>query len=283
LKYLAVLIALAVAARSQPYQTPTIDENGAIPASFDGAESLVSGATPGRVLWVHGICRHDDQWVQNRAAMLAAALGRATYPEILAHAHGETAWSDDVEFTLPDGKGRLDASFFIWSNLAERYRDQLAYDANVGATRASLNGDLKTNLMDTCLIDAIVYSGKNGDPFRQAMRLSVCQSLGGEIDAAGRCDLAAAPEPRKIAFVTESIGSKILFDALRALWSAASPDTAAPASLNKGTTRAALAQRLAQVSVIYMAANQIPLLDQASPVLKTMSPIRPASTHWASC
>lgn len=277
LKWLAVAAAAAVIAivaafaRSEPYQEPRIDENGAEPASFDGLDALVSKEAPGRVLWVHGMCRHDDLWAEHRAKTLAVALGGAAYTQMPASLADGAAWTDDIEFTVPN-KGRLDVTFFLWSRFIDKYRQQLAYDADVGATRATLNKDLKLALTDGCLVDAIIYSGRNGDSIRVAMRESVCQALGGTTGETGPCDLSGAPAPRRIAFVTESIGSKILFDALRDLWASAIPDTGRETPAMKGVTKSELARRSAQVSVIYMVANQLPLLDQANPVAPGSAP-----------
>lgn len=264
---MAIVVALA---RSAPYRDPIIDENGVKPASFDGLDALVSDAAPGRVLWVHGMCRHDDLWAQQRARTLAAALG-ATYTPTPAPLAGEATWTDDMQFTVPS-KGRVDVTFFLWSRLVDKYRQRLAYDADVGATRATLNKELKLALTDSCLVDAIIYSGRNGDGIRVAMRKAVCRTLGGTTGATGPCDLSGAPAPRRIAFVTESIGSKILFDALRDLWASALPDSGLEGPARKGETRSALARRSAQVSVIFMVANQLPLLDQASPLAPVNMP-----------
>ena len=64
-------------------------------------------------------------------------------------------------------------------------------------------------------------------------------------------------------FVTESIGSKILFDAVRVIWD---QQATSPAS------QQALARQLATVRIIYMVANQVPILDQANPVAPKAQP-----------
>ena len=187
-----------------------------------------------------------------------------------------------MQFTVPS-KGRVDVTFFLWSRLVDKYRQRLAYDADVGATRATLNKELKLALTDSCLVDAIIYSGRNGDGIRVAMRKAVCRTLGGTTGATGPCDLSGAPPPRRIAFVTESIGSEILFDALRDLWASALPDSGLEGPARKGETRSALARRSAQVSVIFMVAKQLPLLDQASPLAPVNMPYEiPASRRSAT-
>ena len=58
--------------------------------------------------------------------------------------------------------------------------------------RATLNGALKTELVNDCLSDAVVYSGQHGDLIRAAMKLAVCHELGGTLVAGQPCDLTSA-------------------------------------------------------------------------------------------
>jgi hypothetical protein len=123
--------------------------------------------------------------------------------------------------------------------------------------RATLNGALKTDLVNDCLSDAVVYSGQHGDLIRAAMKLTVCHELGGTLVAGQPCDLTSAGPERPIVVVTESLGSKVLFDAARAVYHDADPNPGA---------RAAMDRRFASIQTIYLMANQIPLLDIASPM-----------------
>ena len=81
-----------------------------------------------------------------------------------------------------------------------------------------MNGMLKTKLINDCLSDAVVYGGQHGDPIRAAMKLAVCRELGGTPAAGRPCDFSGAELDRPIAVITESLGSKILFDAARAIY-----------------------------------------------------------------
>ena len=120
-----------------------------------------------------------------------------------------------------------------------------------------MNGALKTNLINDCLSDAVVDAGQHGDPIRAAMKLAVCRELGGTPVAGQPCDFTGAELDRPIAVITESLGSKILFDAARATYEEVGQAAGA---------RAAMTQRFASVQMIYLMANQIPLLDIASPL-----------------
>lgn len=128
-------------------------------------------------------------------------------------------------------------------------------------------------LMDQCLVDAVVYLGKNGDRIRAQTEKAVCHILGGDIPTDGAvCSFAGGPPPEKIAFVTESLGSKVLFDAIRKIWNDASAK--GPAAMREA------AHRFSRLVGIYMAANQIPLLDQADAAAASASnPVTSLSAH----
>ena len=132
-----------------------------------------------------------------------------------------------------------------------------------------MNGELKTQLVNDCLSDAVVYAGRNGDLIRAAMKLAVCHELGGTTVAGQPCDLTNAGPERPIAVITESLGSKVLFDAARAVYYDVGPDPDA---------RKAMDRRFASVMAIYLMANQIPLLDIASPMASASSPMASASS-----
>ena len=252
-----------------PIKNPIIDENGVKPASFDGLDALVSDAAPGRVLWVHGMCRHDDLWAQQRARTLAAALG-ATYTPAPAPLAGEATWTDDMEFTVPS-KGRVDVTFFLWSRLVDKYRQRLAYDADVGATRATLNKELKLALTDSCLVDAIIYSGRNGDGIRVAMRKAVCRTLGGTTGATGPCDLSG--HRRRVASPSSPRASAARSCSMPCAISGLRPSRIAgwkgrPEGRNQIRAGTPLGASLGHLHV----ANQLPLLDQASPLAPANMP-----------
>src|SRR5271166_2546193 len=264
----AILLALiiAVVVGTRPYERPVIaQEPGGQDASFDGLSQLVAAArlrgTTLHVLWVHGMCTHDLGWAADRATRIATALGgAATRTDILEEADGLTR----VLYNIHTSGGDFDATFVLWSPLTQRFKRELAFDAPGGdrATafpyeRATLNGALKTDLVNDCLSDAVVYAGQHGDPIRAAMKMAVCRELGGTPVAGQPCDLTAAGPDRPAAVVTESLGSKVLFDAARAVFHEVGPDPGA---------RTAMTKRFASIQLIFLMANQIPLLDIASPM-----------------
>ncbi len=249
-----------------PYDRPVIaQEPGGQDASFDGIRQLVAWASSQgktlHVVWTHGMCSHDDRWLTDRVTRVTTALGGSAQFAGTSDEPGKLA-RYAYEFQTP--AGRFDATFILWSPLTKPFKKQLASDtpgtdpnSSFPYKRASFNNDLKVGLMNDCLADAVVYAGTNGDPIREQMKNAICYALGGKPGAERQCDLTGADLDRPLAIVTESLGSKFLFDAVRAVWVDASGNTA---------QQEPLAHRLASVGMVYLIANQIPLLDIASPL-----------------
>ena len=257
---------LAILVNSRPYETPVIaQEPGGQDASFDGISQLVAAAhqrgTILHVMWTHGMCTHELNWAADRATRLAAALdSNATQTRAIE----ETAGMTRVLYQINTPGGVFDATFVVWSPMTRLFKRELDFDApgsdratSFPYRRATMNGALKTNLINDCLSDAVVYAGQHGDPIRAAMKLAVCRELGGTPVAGQPCDFTSTELDRPIAVITESLGSKILFDAARAIYEEVGQAAGA---------RAAMTQRFASVQMIYLMANQIPLLDIASPL-----------------
>ena len=100
--------------------------------------------------------------------------------------------------------------------MTRHFKRTLDFDAP-GSDRASarsptsapsLNGALKTELVNDCLSDAVVYSGQHGDPIRAAMKLAVCHELGGTLVAGQPCDLTSAGPERPPVVVTRASAAK---------------------------------------------------------------------------
>jgi len=263
-----LLIAVSVIAGcSTPYDPPHIEEPGVVPLDapvppFIGISSLITPNVRPRVLWTHGMCSHDESWVERRAAVVNSALQGTVV------AKDTSAVSSDRPYTVPvsfqTAHGAVDIRFVVWSPLTVPYKALLKPDNPASAPggqnpyhRASLNRSLKETLMNDCLVDAVAYSGKHGDAIRAFMLGEVCSVLGGRSVNLGACDLGGADD-RPIVFVAESLGSKFLFDAVRAIWNEHQQRSA--------SAQQRLARRIASIQMIFMVANQIPLLDQASPV-----------------
>jgi hypothetical protein len=265
-----LVVVLAFVIGTRPYAHPIIaQEPGGQDASFDGISQLIADArqrgTMLHVLWTHGMCTHELNWAIDRATRIATALGGTA---IRTGTVEETAGLTRVLYQIHAPAGDFDATFVVWSPMTQPFKRELDFDApgRDRATafpykRATLNGALKTTLINDCLSDAVVYSGQHGDRIRAAMKLVVCRELDGIPVVGQPCNLSGSALDRPIAVITESLGSKILFDAARAVYEEATAGA-----------RAALTHRFASVQMIYLMANQIPLLDIASPLPPSSDP-----------
>jgi hypothetical protein len=261
-----------------PYATPVVEKPTPDDAgSFDGLLDLAESLPPSsslKVLWTHGMCTHPPSWVDDRIKRLVASIGgRAETVSIRPiDGHGATLRTERV--VLPSSR-TIDVIFLSWSPLTASYKAALAYDhsTNHGGdfpyARATLNRELKRGLINDCMTDVVVYGGANGVNIRRAAEEAVCEALGGRADGAV-CDVSPDRSPAALAFVTESLGSKLVFDAIRKIWSAAET------SADK-TAVDRVAQSLARTRMTYMVANQLPLLDAAGSSTADAARERPAN------
>lgn len=246
-----------------PYATPVVEKPAdGDSGSFDGLFDLALALPPSsvlRVLWSHGMCTHPPSWIDDRVKRLGEAVGGKVETVSLRPVgrRGATLRTDRISVL-----GRtIEVKFLTWSPLTAPYKAALDYDGStidrhgVPFARAKLNRQLKRGLVNDCLVDVVIYGGPNGNDIRQAMNETVCEVLGGRLDGKS-CNVQAGDSPAALAFITESLASKLVFDAMLHTWNAAQddPDKAAIGRL---------ANRLAAVRMMYMLANQVPLLDAA--------------------
>lgn len=248
-----------------PYATPVVETPAdGRAASFPGLLDLMAQAAPGtpvRVVWTHGMCTHPPSWVDERAERMAAAVGgsRRSMGTREIGRHGATLRTERISV----GATAVEILFLSWSPVTAPLKAALAYDRSVSFggdfpyRRATLNRELKSGLVNDCLVDVVTYAGPNGNPIRAAMVEAVCEGLGGRV-IDGDCDLAGGRPPGSLALVVESLGTKMIFDALLNIGAAveARRDDAAADRL---------ANAMAATRAIYLLSNQVPLLDSADP------------------
>ena len=264
---------------STPYATPVVEaltegDGGTFEGLLTLAENLPPSATV-KVLWTHGMCTHPPGWIDDRMSRLVEAVGGTSETVSVRPVgkHGATLRTDRIST-----RGRaIEVMFLSWSSLTASYKAALAYDGSKikgSGIRATLNRELKDGLVNDCLTDVVVYSGPNGNNIRQAMNETVCGALGGRFDG-NECEVPAGGSPAALALVTESLGSKLVSDSVLHIWNAA----------NRSEDKTAikrLANSFAATKVMYMLANQVPLLDAAGSVamdkiLEPQPPSAPAS------
>lgn len=254
---IAAFLALAVGACAKPYDSPVIDAGGnaSTPLAFDGIrQSVLSGDT--RILWIHGMCGHDKRWAIERQRIVTSALGVDGGVE---QPNNGSRPGYKVRYYTAVGDNSLTTDYLIWSDFTNPAKQQLDFDNPLSGEfpyeRASLNNDLKVGLINDCFSDAVIYSGRAGDPIRQWVKREVCEGLGGRLE--GRiCNLPNDRVIQNTILVAESLGSKLMIDAVREIWDA--PLTA--------DQRSNLARQLSSVQQVFLLANQVPLLDVANPI-----------------
>ena len=254
-------VAAAVVGCSTPYRPPVIAHGS---APFTGIAGLIEQGRPTQidVLLVHGMCTHTRDDAVRAIEALATALNRdiARAPAMLLSVPDEVGGIGIETREVQVGGSTVRFAALVWSPLTTPLKAQLAYDATGTPTdctapgecrpvRAVVNGKLKDGLLNDCLADALIYQGKSRPVIRQKMADAIARVLDDSRARAQALDLRSGP----LALVSDSLGSKISFDALD--WMTASSGSAG----QKAAGQAAL-DRLA---IVYMQANQLPILGLA--------------------
>jgi len=237
-----------------PYRQPEL-----IPkeSSFPGiAQGFPADGASGEVdvFIVHGMCNHDAKWAKETFEELSVALGlriTSTVPEFLL------SGAELYRATLSDGKRTANLVAFVWTPLTADAKRSLCFDVtkdhdrNKACTeaeaiskqkRSSLNGKLKNQLLDECLADAIIYSGNDrGRAIRDAAKEALVKGIPVRLRAP-----AQGGEETPLYMISDSLGSKILLDAIEEL-------TPLSNDFVKKT--------VGRMKAVYLRANQIPLLN----------------------
>ncbi|HZR03699.1 MAG TPA: hypothetical protein VFA81_11060 [Burkholderiales bacterium] len=249
---------LLLTACATPYSPPKLEP---VDSEFPGALQLLDQHRALHVVWIHGMCPHTkEDWADVRRDELAARLKIDKGPD----AKPVADFIYRYELTYQGMPITLD--MIVWSQLIDERRASLCFDsrpANEGVVhdackntkadypyaRAKLNDALKSGLMNSCLADAMIYIGAQGEEIRARIRPEIEKALG--IDVAK----SATGEAPAVMLVSESLGSKVMFDVLQEIVKGASRTAAA--------TRAK--QTLDRTRQLVMFANQVPILDLTGP------------------
>lgn len=252
-RYLSfVAMCCALVACATPYDPPIIlSASESSVSSFPGIRQFASNGDL-RVVWIHGMCSHDASWAHKRQRMVNAILD--TVP-----AAGETRDvrdENDLPYTIKThtrySGHDIEIRYYIWSPATRAAKKRLVEDSDQSEfKRANLNASLKKTLMNDCLSDAVAYLGKPGDQIRTWLKSQVCDAMNGKIGSGGRCQ-SVTPLDRPVIFISESLGSKMLSDAVQDVWDSSS-----------GGSKAALALNISRVQMYFVISNQIPMLNVA--------------------
>ena len=271
---LALAAAMALAACSTPFRPPKFAARDGGSTDFPGIAQLVADAPSQTldVLLVHGMCTHDGEWATHAIGRLDRQLGGSGTPAVSEHAVPDTKITL-YRATLAGPGGTVRANALLWSPIVTPLKQQLCFDQTEKSARcrsarpvapaypyqrAALNADLKDGLLDDCLADVLVYQGRSRKAISEQIQLAILATAS-EANLDGKAAArAAAAAQRGLVIVTESLGSKITFDAIHALIFNPQEDEA---------MQTAGKQTLARTVQIFMAANQLPMLALADQTL----------------
>jgi hypothetical protein len=249
---------------STPFEKPVFASNNAGSTEFSGIGSLLEKNATVDVLLVHGMCTHDAEWAKTAVQNIQSALGLSGEIRL----HESPVEGTDVllyQQTLQSSRSSLRVNAIVWSPLTTPLKAQLCYDQTKKSPtckkvegvppypyrRATLNRVLKDTILNDCLSDAIVYQGKSRDEINRQMQEAVLEAVatsGGQPKSGSKVAAAAAvPQSVPLVVVSESLGSKVAFDALYKL-------------VTKPATAAAGTKTWDRVTQIFMGANQLPIL-----------------------
>lgn len=261
-------LAILLTACSMPYKSPIVVAKPGEQATFPG---LVDALRKDRLLdliLIHGMCTHDAEWARSAVVSVYSSLGGKSEdvklePSLVAGT-GITLYQQ----TLSAHAGELRVNAILWSPLTTPLKRQLCYDQTEksatclasGQTsgyeykRARLNQSLKDTILDDCLVDAMIYQGRSRDEINGQMQKAILQAVATSGASNRSADTvtaaAAAPATVPLAIITESLGSKVGFDAIYKL-------------VTSEQTAAAGTRTLDRITQIFMGANQMPILALA--------------------
>jgi hypothetical protein len=252
----SMLAFLLLSGCSTPYRPPVQVTGG---ASFTGLDAIIkqseSAALPIDVILVHGMCTKTDAWAHSTVDTVMAAIAPGYVPGPVTVNPAPAADAIHIVHRHEVVRGvPIRFSVLIWSPLVAGLKHQLDFDRTGTATDCAVNGDcrptrarfngvLKDGLLNDCLADALIYQGDSRETIRRKMIDALDASFAGQ---------GSGP----LILITESLGSKITFDALNAMLGG----KGAAAQVQVAREAAA---RLVQV---FMIANQLPILGLADQI-----------------
>ncbi len=260
-RYLVLALLLILTACAMPYRPGQVhrEQTSEADPEFPGIIGLASQdqQRPVDVLLVHGMCSHADSWGADAINKLIADMKLTeggVEPYSPEHVDGISLTRRTVESNV----GTIRFVGLVWSSLTKPLKTQLCFDQTTKSklceeageseayfpTRATLNARFKDTLLNDCLADALIYQGIAREEIKRRMREALLAAMG---DRPG--DSTDAP----LVVISESLGSKVLFDTLNDM-----------RMEHPSTLAAQAAQRTVdRLAVLFMHANQIPILSLA--------------------
>ncbi len=259
---------------SKPYIPPKFEpEKG--DQTFDGLLTLLKHHEKLHVVWIHGMCPHSKaDWADPRVATLAKLINSDSAEVVESRSISEFVYRYELSYQSKP----IILDMLVWSKLIETRRSSICFDsrqaddglvydacgdkADYPYDRAYANNALKSGLLNACLADALIYAGDQGRSVRDALRPSV----------EGALATSANDENVAVVLVSESLGSKVMFDVVQDIMQSSS----------KSVRETNAQKTLGRTRQLVMFANQIPILDLAGPDPSITTKARTASSSETS-
>jgi hypothetical protein len=142
---------------------------------------------------------------------------------------------------------RVRVAALNWSPLTEGIKLQ-QFQADGQVSRAVINDEIKTKLVDDGLSDAVLYLGKYKRVMSDGVMIGLCSFLDGWM--VGKRCVPRRQSQSDVVLVSESLGSMMLLDAID--------------RLKRQGDRSGEPQLIQRMRRFYMFANQLPLLELRS-------------------
>ncbi|SFW26703.1 hypothetical protein [Nitrosovibrio sp. Nv17] len=241
------------------------------------------------IILIHGMCTHDKEWVASTRGRLLEMFQSSGHVvrERNSESSGEFSrtrlYSQSFDIGV-DGK-ILNVHAIVWSAETFDQKKSLCYDRDKkkltdrvpfcngirqdGYTRALVNRYLKDGLINDCLVDAIIYAGETGIEIRRRVAEAIeyiATYRARDDKSLSKQQQLTKSEDVPIFVISESLGSKVLFDTLLQMQASGSGelgDCANDRSTMPENSTNISEQIFTRIFQVYMSANQIPLLSAA--------------------
>ena len=237
-----VLLFVALTGCTAPYRSGQV-----VSDTFPGLTELVREGSGIDIISIHGMCTKYKSWAYKAADRVSKHM-----PGALPNRDNPDNWdcvSVDGEYNqlvkvlktelVPE---KVNFYAIIWSKLTAKQKEKLCPDSGIRTPlcpkprnrhQAYVNNKLKSMLMNDCLADAIIYVGRTGEKIRQGVKAAL-EAIGSHRSG-----------QRSAAIIAESLGSKVITDIF----------------MKDSDDNSKALKALARTRMIYLAANQVKMLD----------------------
>ena len=283
----------AIVGCSTPYKPPVVVRGS---SSFDGLLELAKqqdGSKPLDIVMAHGMCTHTSEWAADSINSMMDVLS-SQQPRLEKNTPASNIPGTEIKMVRAEvtgGGASFRVSALIWSPLTARLKTQLLYDRTGDPSadcatskeckpeRVKVNALIKDRLVSDCFADAVIYQGTSKGEILRQMKIALAHATASSLDissllaldlqkATEQANMASALAEGSLAVITDSLGSKVLFDALDE-----------QADEGASIARSAGIRTRQRIGLVFMRANQLALLSLADPDRRGSDPLKSLSNE----